>query len=115
MNAVEAARMTQPLLITKISDLPPPLAAYVASLPLPVGTLAVIMAVARALGRIQPARKPRKPTLASALKQAAKAGNSVKGAEVYQDRVTLQFGEPEPIESGNSWPLDEFRTKETKQ
>jgi hypothetical protein len=59
--------------------------------------------------------KRRKPTLASALKQAAKAGKSVKGAEIYQDRVTLQFGEPEPIESGNSWPLDEFRTKETKQ
>ena len=40
---------------------------------------------------------------------------AVKGAEVYQDRVALQFGEPEPAEPGNPWPLDEFRTKETKQ
>ena len=62
-----------------------------------------------------PARKPRKPTLASALTQAAKAGKSVKGAEVYQDRIALQFGTPESAEPDNSWPLDEFRTKETKQ
>jgi hypothetical protein len=59
--------------------------------------------------------KPRRPPLDSLLKQAAKAGKSVKGAEVYQDRTVLQFGEPEPTEPDNPWPLDEFRTKETKQ
>jgi len=58
---------------------------------------------------------PRRPPLDSLLKQAAKAGKSVKGAEVYQDRTVLQFGEPAPVEPENPWPLDEFRTKETKQ
>ena len=56
--------------------------------------------------RGEPVRKPRpprKPTLANALKQAAKAGKSVRGAEVYQDRVVLQFGEPEPAEPDNPW------------
>ena len=63
-----------------------------------------------------PVRKLRKPpTLASALKQAAKAGKSVKGAELYPDRTVLQFGEPESTEPENSWPLDEFRPKETRQ
>jgi hypothetical protein len=61
------------------------------------------------------ARRPRKPTLASLLKQAADAGKSVKGAEVYSDRTVLQFGESEPVEPENPWPLDEFRTKENKQ
>ena len=59
--------------------------------------------------------KPRRPPLDSLLKQAAKAGKSVKGAEVYQDRTVLQFGDPTPVEPENPWPLDEFRTKETKQ
>ena len=63
----------------------------------------------------KPRRQPRRPPLDSLLKQAAKAGKSVKGAEVYQDRTVLQFGEPEPVEPDNPWPLDEFRTKETKQ
>jgi hypothetical protein len=77
------------------------------------------IAEARAvLGRSKPARKPRKPRrppLDSLLKQAAKAGKSVKGAEVHQDRTVLQFGEPEPVEPDNPWPLDEFQRKETKQ
>ena len=53
-----------------------------------------------------PVRKPRTPrkppTLASALKQAAKAGKSVKGAELYPDRTVLQFGEPTSI-NANPW------------
>jgi hypothetical protein len=65
--------------------------------------------------RLEAARKRRKPSLEKLLKQAAKAGKSVKGAEVYPDRTVLQFGEPEPVEPDNPWPLDEFRTKETKQ
>ena len=78
---------------------------------------AVLTAQKHALGG-EPARKPRKPRrppLDSLLKQAAKAGKSVKGAEVYQDRTVLQFGEPESAAPENEWPLDEFRTKETKQ
>src|SRR5215468_7083699 len=63
----------------------------------------------------RPRRRPRKVTLASALRQAATAGKSVKGAEIYQDRVVLQFGEPEPAAPDNLCPLDEFRAKETKQ
>jgi hypothetical protein len=39
-------------------------------------------------------RQSHKPTLTGLLKQAAKAGKSVKGAEIYLDRVVLQFGEP---------------------
>jgi hypothetical protein len=62
-----------------------------------------------------PARQPRKPTLESLLKQADRAGKNVKGAESYPDRTVLQFGEPEPAGSADPWPLDEFRTKETKQ
>jgi hypothetical protein len=62
-----------------------------------------------------PAEATRKPRLAGLLKQAAEAGKSVKGAEVYKDRIVLQFGEPAPTEPDNPWPLDEFRTKETKQ
>ena len=62
------------------------------------------------------APKPRKPPpLDRLLKQAAKADKNVKGAEVYPDRTVLQFGEPTPAVPDNAWPLDEFRTKETKQ
>jgi hypothetical protein len=60
-------------------------------------------------------RKRRRTSLGTLLKQAAKAGKNVKGAEVYPDRTVLQFGKPEPAEPENPWPLDEFRTKETKQ
>ena len=66
--------------------------------------------------RFPPAeRKRRRTSLGTLLKQAAKAGKNVKGAEVYPDRTVLQFSEPAPAESDNPWPLDEFRTKETKQ
>jgi len=75
----------------------------------------IALDILRGRQAIPPARKPRKPTLASLLKQAADAGKSVKGAEVYSDRTVLQFGEPEPAEPKNPWPLDEFRTKENKQ
>src|SRR5262249_39635624 len=52
------------------------------------------------------ARTPRHPTLAGALRQAAKAGKSVKGAEVYPDGVVLQFGEPTAEASANE--VDEW-------
>src|SRR5262249_47986795 len=60
------------------------------------------------------ARKPHKqhrPTLASLLKQAAKAGKNVKGAEVYRDRTVLQFGEPEPSDASNPWFADLDKAK----
>jgi hypothetical protein len=99
------------------------------SLSPPHATVAVIRAVLAAAQRQAKAPPPdglltaaeaarkqqRKPTLEKLLKQAAKAGKSVKGAEVYRDRTVLQFGEPEAAEPENPWPLDEFRTKETKQ
>jgi hypothetical protein len=40
-------------------------------------------------------RRAHKLTLTAALRQAAKAGQSVKAAEVYADHITLTFGEDE--------------------
>src|SRR5262245_6981679 len=60
--------------------------------------------------------KPRKPTLESVAKQASKAGIEVARYEVKPDgTITVITGEPTPVEPGNPWPLDEFRTKENKQ
>jgi hypothetical protein len=39
-------------------------------------------------------RKPRTPTLADALRDAARAKRSVRGAAVYADRVEITFGDP---------------------
>ena len=49
-------------------------------------------------------RQPRKPTLASQLRQAKKAGLSVKGATIEPDKVTLIFGEPAK-DDGNPWDI----------
>ena len=60
--------------------------------------------------------KPRKATLASVAKQATKAAIAVARYEVKPDgTVVVVTGNPEPAAAGNAWPLDEFRTKETKQ
>jgi hypothetical protein len=62
------------------------------------------------------ARKPRKPTLATVAKQANKAALDVARYEVKPDgTVVVVTGTPEPAAPENAWPLDEFRTKETKQ
>jgi hypothetical protein len=69
-----------------------------------------------AMFRGEPARKPRKPrrtSLGTLLKQAADAGKSVKGAEVYRDRTVLQFGEPEAAAPENPWLVE--IEKATKQ
>jgi len=59
---------------------------------------------------------PRKPTLAGVAKQASKAGIEVARYEVKPDgTVVIVTGTPAPTEPDNPWPLDEFRTKETKQ
>ena len=66
--------------------------------------------------RTKKPRKPRRPTLASVAKQARKAGISIASIEIKADgSFTVITGKPEPAESENPWPLDEFRTKETKQ
>ena len=66
--------------------------------------------------RTKKPRKPPKPTLDSVAKQARKAGISIASIEIKADgSFTVITGKPEPAESENPWPLDEFRTKETKQ
>ena len=57
-------------------------------------------------------RQSYKPTLTSLLKQAAKAGKSVRGAEVYPDRTVLRFGEAVPVEAENPWLADPKVTKQ---
>jgi hypothetical protein len=41
----------------------------------------------------------RKPTLTHALKEADRAGRQVKGATLEGERITLMFGQPEPMAS----------------
>src|SRR5215467_11965845 len=61
-------------------------------------------------------RKPRKPTLASIARQANRAAIAVARYEVKPDgTVIVVTGKGEAAEPENPWPLDEFRTKETKQ
>ena len=66
--------------------------------------------------RTRKPRGPRKPTLVSVAKAASKAGIAVARYEVKPDgTVVVVTGKPEPAAMDNPWPLDEFRTKETKQ
>ena len=54
-------------------------------------------------------RRRHKVTLDAALRQADQAKRQVRGAEIYSDHVTLQFGEPDaPAGAGelNEWDLD---------
>jgi hypothetical protein len=51
-------------------------------------------------------RAPRKPTLASALKQAAKAGVTVLRAEMTADKIILVLAESEPTEASNPWLVE---------
>jgi hypothetical protein len=50
-------------------------------------------------------------TLASALKQAAKAGRFAINAEVYADHVRLGFGAPEPEKTAALTPLEGWKAK----
>src|SRR5262249_31404283 len=55
-------------------------------------------------------------SLASVAKQANKAALDVGRYEVKPDgTIVVVTGQPEHAEPENAWPLDEFRTKETKQ
>jgi hypothetical protein len=48
------------------------------------------------------ARQARRPTLAGELRQAARAGVSVRSASIEPDgRLTLHFGEPRSSDNGN--------------
>jgi hypothetical protein len=53
-------------------------------------------------------RRARKVTLTAALRQAAKAGQSVKAAEVYADHITLTFGKDEKVTVS---PLQAWKAK----
>ena len=61
------------------------------------------------------ARKSRKPALNTLLKQAARAGKSVKGAAIYPDRTVLQFGEPTTNESDNPWDVAAAALRQKKE
>ena len=73
-------------------------------------------ALQAAKGKPRKPRQPRQPTLASVAKQASKAAIAVARYEVKPDgTVIVVTGKPESASPENPWPLDEFRTKETKQ
>jgi hypothetical protein len=52
-------------------------------------------------GKCEPAR--RRPSLAKELRDAKKAGMSVKGAIVEAGRITLTFGDPAEVGDVNEW------------
>ena len=58
--------------------------------------------------------KPRRPSISTMIKQTEQAGKPLVTITL-PDGTKLDFNKPEPAESENPWPLDEFRTKETKQ
>ena len=47
-------------------------------------------------------RRPRRPTLRSAIEAAEKAGKKVKSATIEDGKVTLVFGEPTG-DTSNEW------------
>jgi len=60
--------------------------------------------------------KPTKNRKPNVIQQARTAGIDVARIEMKPDgTVVIITGKPEPAEPENPWPLDEFRTKETKQ
>ena len=81
----------------------------------PPRALAIVRAALGAVERQRTKpRKPRKPTPAYLATLANKPG--VARVEMKPDgTVVVVTGTPEPAAPENPWPLDEFRTKETKQ
>ena len=51
-------------------------------------------------------RRPCRPTLASALKEASKAGQHVSGAVIEPGKIELRFGEPGAAPSSNPWDAE---------
>jgi hypothetical protein len=60
-------------------------------------------------------RQPRKPSIRKIVAQAEKATGKPVTSITMPDGTRLEFGKPEFAAEKNPWPLDEFRTKETKQ
>ena len=58
--------------------------------------------------------KPRRQSISKMIEQAEKTGKPLASLTL-PDGTKLDFGKPAPVEPENPWPLDEFRTKETKQ
>jgi len=59
-------------------------------------------------------RKLRRPSIKKMIEGAEKAGKPLASITL-PGGTKLDFSKPEPAEMENPWPLDEFRTKETKQ
>jgi hypothetical protein len=59
-------------------------------------------------------RKRRRPSIKKMIEGAEKASKPLASITL-PDGTKLDFNKPEPAEMENPWPLDEFRTKETKQ
>ena len=100
--------MTTDVHITKISDLPAPLAAYVKALPPPVATLAVVNAVLGAVERQRAkARKPPKPRTRTLVKRAeAATGRTVTAITTLADGATkldLGTGEQQRPNALDEW------------
>jgi len=63
-----------------------------------------------------PARKPRRPTLASVAKQASTAGIDVARYEVKPDgAIIIITGKPEPAEPENPWLAELRKRKDIKK
>ena len=59
--------------------------------------------------------RPRKPSIRTLVKQAEQATGKAVTSITMSDGTKLDFVAPGTVEPKNPWPLDEFRTKETKQ
>ena len=60
-------------------------------------------------------RKPRRPSISKMIAQAEKATGKPVTSITMPDGTKLGFDKSESAAPDNPWPLDEFRTKETKQ
>ena len=69
---------------------------------------------ARAVTKPQRQRKPRRPSIKTMIEQAERAAKPLASITLA-DGTKLDFGQPEPVKPDNPWPLNEFRTKGTKE
>jgi hypothetical protein len=61
-------------------------------------------------------KKPRPLTFEAALRKAARAGMTVRGAAIYADRVEITFGQPATAPEATALtPLQEWRAKHARQ
>jgi len=84
----------------------------VVEIPLGAGRTHYAARIAAALKGERKPPKPRKPTLASAARAAAKAGIAVARYEVKPDGTNaVVVGEPELADADNPWPTIDQRKK----